>query len=387
MYDVVVVGGGPIGGYVADKIAKAGFSVALLEEHETIGEPVQCAGLVTPRVFDIVKHASSSIINKVRGAHIYSPKGQKITIDGGEAKALVIDRQVFDNNIIRRAESSGAEIICGSKVSGIERCANGWKVGSEIEGKLLIGADGANSKIRQWLDLSAPEFTLTGIDAEVEGVGLEQDYLHVLVGENVAPNFFAWVIPAGARTRVGLCTRDAPKPLTHYYDRLFEAGLSAEMLQGSKLITRSAGQIPLGLLVQTHAEGAMLVGDAASQVKATTGGGIYTGLVCAGHCADTAIKALEKGVYSEKALAAYQKAWMNDIGGELKRCLMLHRILSSTKDRDFEVLFDVFADEKILALINELGDIDYPSKLAWALLKKEPRLIKYAGTYLRHLMT
>lgn len=383
-----MIGGGPVGGYTADLIAKAGYSVAVLEEHENIGEPVQCAGLVTPRVFDMIGHARPSIVNEVKGAYVYSPSGRKITIEGGATKAMVIDRHRFDMKIIQSAEDHGAEVFRGSKVKGIERIRGTWTVNSRetVDGRLLIGADGAGSSARRWLGMEEPKFMLTGVDAEVSGIDIDQDKVNVFVGEETAPNFFAWIIPAGDKTRVGLCTRDSVKPLTHYFDRLFGNGPSGEILNGSKVMTHSSGRIPLGILRKTHAEGAMLVGDAASQVKATTGGGIYMGLVCACHCARKAIEALEKGDTSESTMAGYDQTWMDDVGGELRKCLMLHRILASTTDRDMEVLFDIFADEKILKLTTEVGDIDYPSKLAWALLKKEPRLIKYAGRYLKQLM-
>ena len=41
-YDVIVVGGGPSGSMSAIEIAKAGYSVCILEKDRDIGMPVRC---------------------------------------------------------------------------------------------------------------------------------------------------------------------------------------------------------------------------------------------------------------------------------------------------------------------------------------------------------
>jgi len=69
-FDVLVVGAGPAGGLVSQRIARAGYEVALIEEHREIGEPIQCGGLVTPRVFDYVS-CKETILGEIRGAEIY----------------------------------------------------------------------------------------------------------------------------------------------------------------------------------------------------------------------------------------------------------------------------------------------------------------------------
>ena len=95
-YDIAVVGGGPIGCFVAEQLASKGRHVAVFEEHKTIGEPLHCAGLVTQRVFDITKCSQTGIVqNKIYGAHIHSPSGSTLTIGGEKIHALVINRQQF----------------------------------------------------------------------------------------------------------------------------------------------------------------------------------------------------------------------------------------------------------------------------------------------------
>jgi len=390
MYDAVVVGGGPTGSYTSALISKAGYDVLLIEEHEVIGRPVQCAGLITPRVFDMVDFARHCIINRIKGADIYSPEGQQLMIGGSEVNAVVIDRGEFDRSLMEFAKSSGATVRSGVKVQECDRNDAFWKIKvkgkdglAEIESRLLIGADGATSTIRQLLDIPPPQYYLNGIGAELEGVDIPTDRVKIFVGNEVAPNFFAWMIPTGNNTRVGLGMRDAPETLLHYFDRLFEDPVSSRYLKGSEIKSRSSGRIPLGLLDRTHANGAMLVGDAASQVKATSGGGIYPGLVCSGFCAKAAIRSLENDDLTKKSLAKYHKDWTKDIGDELKKDVMIHRVFSSMTDKQFEEVFKMLANEEIIELINRVGDIDYPSRLAWTLLRKEPRFLKYAGKFLK----
>src|SRR5207244_3511752 len=83
----VVIGAGPAGGYFAGKVAAAGYEVALVEEHREIGEPIQCGGLVTPRVFEYV-HCKETIIGAVHGAELFSPSGRKLVIDGHQTEAV-----------------------------------------------------------------------------------------------------------------------------------------------------------------------------------------------------------------------------------------------------------------------------------------------------------
>ncbi|HEX9566779.1 MAG TPA: NAD(P)/FAD-dependent oxidoreductase, partial [Thermoplasmata archaeon] len=97
-FDVVVIGAGPAGGYLAGKVAEAGYDVALVEEHREIGEPIQCGGLVTPRVFEYVD-CKETIIGAVHGAELYSPSGRRLVIDGHHTQAVVVQRAMFDRAI------------------------------------------------------------------------------------------------------------------------------------------------------------------------------------------------------------------------------------------------------------------------------------------------
>ena len=78
-YDVVVVGAGPVGGFLAQRMCEEGASVLLLEEHAQIGRPFQCAGLVNPEAMSLVD-LQSTVLTPIWGARIHSPSGIPVEI-------------------------------------------------------------------------------------------------------------------------------------------------------------------------------------------------------------------------------------------------------------------------------------------------------------------
>ncbi|MEE9151339.1 MAG: NAD(P)/FAD-dependent oxidoreductase [Thermoplasmata archaeon] len=392
-YDVIVVGAGPVGGFVAGVISRHGYKVVLLEEHHEIGKPIQCAGLITPRVFEILGF-KCGILNEVRGARVHSPSNKTLVLDAKKPKACVIDREIFDGEIAENAIDEGCELLLGTKVTGLKRHGGSIKVEvrdnrviKEMECRLVIGSDGVGSIVARSLGFPKPNKFLSGFGAEyVGGKNTDKNFVDIFVGSKIAPGFFAWVIPTDYGTRIGLCTsRGKNSPRQYFNDLLKNPGVK-EVLGSPKIKSYIAGVIPLGPIKKIYSDGAMLVGDSAAQVKPLSGGGIYLGLLCGKHCADVATNALENDDVSERFLKEYRKLVKDDVGKELKRATQLRKIFVGLKDEHFEEGFEVLDDEKILSFIAEHGDIDYPSGLTKAVLKKAPRLMKFAGPVLKSLI-
>ena len=383
-FDAIVIGGGPIGGHVARKIAEKKYKVAIFEKNKKIGIPVNCAGLVTPRVFKIAEISEENIVqNKIKGANIHPPSDKILKIGGDKIHAYVIDRTKFDREIIRNAKEKGVTVFLENKVLSVQRTTEEIEIKTvnniEAKSKLVIGADGPFSVVRDRLMFPEPREYLRGIGAEMTGASLDPNCVEIFVGEKFAPGFFAWIIPInddGTEARVGLCTpKESSYPSKYYFENFMNSKHAKPFLKDSKLVKKTGGVIPLGVLKKAFSENVMLVGDAAAQVKPTSGGGIYPGLVCAEHCSSVAIDALKNNDFSYQYLKKYNKLWTKEIGRELSMGYKFRTVYRHLSDSKFEKYMQKFNNPKIVDVINKYGDIDYPSKLVKPLLKKLPLLL------------
>jgi digeranylgeranylglycerophospholipid reductase len=385
-YDIAVAGGGPVGCFVAEQLASKGRHVAVFEEHRTIGEPVHCAGLVTQRVFDISKCSQTGIVqNKIYGACIHSPAGSTLTIGGEKVHGLVINRQRFDETLSQNAQTAGSELLTGYKVVSAKKEDNHMKLTIQqneqtlpVRCNILIGADGPHSSIRKIFGFPHPNEMLQGIGAELSDTTLDPRFVHIFVGRNIAPGFFAWVIPTntqGTTARIGLCIgKQSNHSLQHYFTAL----LQQPLLQGTTVMKRFGGAIPLGPLKKTVDNHVMLIGDAAAQVKPTSGGGIYPGLLCATQCAIVAEEALQKQQFDGEFLKRYHTKWIKEIGRELSLGMRFRKIFTNLTDEQLTKYLEKLNNKKTIDIINTHGDIDYPSQLALPLIRTSPSLLSLA---------
>ena len=118
-YDVIVIGAGPAGCAAATECARQGLSTLCIEEHGTIGYPVQCAGLLSDKAFAECRVSERPVLNRVSGARVVSGLGSEILIDAKVTKAVVADRGSLDREMAETAADSGAEFLLKTAAYGI----------------------------------------------------------------------------------------------------------------------------------------------------------------------------------------------------------------------------------------------------------------------------
>jgi len=389
MIDALVIGAGPSGSRTAWNLAKAGYSTIIVEEDEIIGEPCQCAGLITPRTFEYLGY-KRPVFQEMNGARLWGPNDSFLDFQASETKALVIDRPDLDRSIANKAIDAGAEMRAGHRYLGHKKSKEGItatvqsKNGKiEIKTRLIIGSDGPASRVARDAGLSTKREVLAAFGADVEGYQGRDNHVDLFVGSELAPRFFGWGIPTGPNEgRIGMATVLPNRPKNFFRD-YFHKGAPSKLLGGARIINRVSGLIPFGTRNPSYTDRVLLTGDAAGMAKPTSGGGIYSGLISADAAFEVADKALQNNTLDSKTLSPYQDLISQRIGGELTKGHHLRKAFLSLNDDQLSEIISILGEPKVKDAIEKTGDLDYASLAAFSVLKAQPKLIKFAPLLLK----
>ena len=361
MYDLVVIGGGPVGSYVAYKLAGMGYGVVVLEQKKRLGEQVCCTGIIGQECVSSFAIDDNIILRRVNGAKLFSPSGKWLRLWREQTQVCIIDRAAFDMAMASRAQDKGADYLIDSFVADLEIRDSQIRVGVahqgeglNLEARAVIIATGFGSKLAAKLGLGKVSDFVMGAQTEVETIGIGE--VEVYFGQEIAPGFFAWLVPTSSQVaRLGLLSRHSPQ--------LYLKKLMSSLLAQGKIVSAegelSYGGIPLKPLPRTYSERVMVVGDAAGQVKPTTGGGIYYGLLCADIAANTLHQALGSNDLSARSLADYERKWKRKLGRELKIGYWARKFYERLSDQRIDRLFDIIKSDGIDEALLKADDLSF----------------------------
>jgi len=341
LLDAAIIGGGPVGSRTAARLASQGYRVAVLESHEDVGLKPCCTGIVSLDCITRFNIPDAVIYRQCNSADFYSPSGDLISVSLPEAQAAILNRPAFDKFMYSEAIKAGADYYLNSRAVSLDVKSDAVEIGFQtnshrrsLKARAAILSSGFFSNLVKQLGFGEPAFYTSGAQVQVEAPGCEK--VEVYFDQKLAPGYFAWLVPTEAgRALAGLMTDKTPALyLKKWLERLVEHG----KLKGSDFQIKQWG-IPLKPLKKTAGERILVVGDAAGQVKPTTGGGLYFGLLSADIAADVLAKALTAGNLSQRYLMSYDKEWRVQLLSELKQEYLVRRAYRLLSNRQLDGLF------------------------------------------------
>ncbi len=357
---IIIVGAGPAGSYLGCLLSKQGKKVVILEEHNKIGSPVQCTGIVTHSIENFFKLKNEVIAKRLEKVVVVS-KNNRIVVNVDE---IVMWRDKFDEFVADMAQSAGAEILLNHQFLGFSsknsirvRDKKNNKI-KEIKTDIVVGADGPYSAVAKAAGLNSNSKSYIGMQAKVK-LNVDETSFEAYFGSDF-PNFFGWCVPESESiVRLGIgCFEDA-----QYYFYKFLKDRTGK----KDVICWESGLIPLynpKKMIQKN--NVYLIGDAASQVKATTGGGIIPSLKAAQTLCDCIVNKKN-----------YNQEFRKKSGKELLLHLKIRNVLNKFSDKDYDRLLDLMNQEKVRRVLKKY-DRDTPIPLVANLLLKEPRFLYFS---------
>jgi len=374
MHDLAIVGGGPAGLLTARRCAEAGLDVILLEEHEQIGEPAHCTGIVSLETAALAKIPDDIILGRLRHARLVSPGGAKCEVRwnaAGSEEILVIDRALFDRDLGEKAQRAGAVIRTGARVDGVEVDGNGVTLdvgGQAVAARACILACGVSYRLHRQLGFALPGQVVHTAQVEVDAEPGETVELYF--GRDVAPDGFLWSVPIMRGCRPGLklgvlARGDAGTCLMRFLER---PEISARRRSTPGRMIRRL--LPLEPAPQTAADRVLLVGDAGGFTKPTTGGGIYYSLLTASLAADTMIEGFQAGHLDAEFLSRYEARWAAELGADLRVSTWLRQFVARCRDVEMDELVRALASDSVQAVIERTARFNRHRDVILALVRE-----------------
>ena len=357
---IAIIGAGPAGTNLAYLLAKAGKEVAVFEEHSEVGSPVQCTGIITHSIDRFVKLPQKVIANKC-GRVVVVSKNKRIDARVGE---IVMWRNLFDRFMAERAVDAGAKLFLNHQFFGFDG-KNKIKIKDKKNNKTkeiaagdIVGADGPSSAVGKAAGIGRKFDFYIGMQAKVR-LSMDMNEFETYFSNKDFPEFFGWAVPESEKiARLGLGARANAKELFY---RLIKKRTGKE-----EVLCWESGIFPIHNPKQVIQKGNVyLIGDAASHVKATTGGGIIPSIKAGYTLADCIVRKKD-----------YQKAFMLQSGKELRLHLKIRKMLNRFTDSDYDYLLGLMDSEKVKNVLDKY-DRDTPIPLVLNLIMKEPRFLKY----------
>jgi geranylgeranyl reductase family protein len=386
MYDMIIAGGGPAGSIAANRAAKNGLSVLVLEK-EVYPRDKACGGGVSQKALDIIGGIDKGLVEReIFGAKIFLPDYQNFTGRLGSRVAITTMRRDFDHWLVNRAEDSGALIHDNEPVKDIKLSKDYVEVvtpENRYQAMMVVGSDGVNSTVARKSGIRTRWGSEIGLCLETEvelGETLVEECVETEINEFYfrEPWSYGWVFPKRDRLSVGIggLIPQMHKPKDIFMSFLRDISFQKKIDLKDRINRIDSHLLPLGgVSRRIHGERVILAGDAAGFVDPFLGEGLYYAMKSGEIAADVAALAVENDDFSREFLAGYAAKCENEFGSDLKSAMRFAKFAYGDPDRFLRILR---SDKQLFLeyLRTVRGDRTYSGFNRWCAMRSPVTFLK-----------
>ncbi len=382
---MVVVGSGPAGSTTAKFLSEIGVNVLLIDK-DKFPRDKPCGGGLPYRVLDRFKYVKDSdlIESYTYGGIAYSSLLKyKAMVQKKKPVGAMIIRKKFDYGLVKLATESGANFIEGKTVEDIKVSKEKAKVilndKTEIDSKIVVGADGIRSVIAKKMGLASIKrdiglcvFQEYKVDEKsIDRLFGKKRICHTHINfQNISG--YGWVFPKKQHINIGIVKLSSDQNMPNKMNLLKVYKDYFNILKKTKIIPENVkigqckgGTLPLAPLEKTYSNRVILVGDAAGFINPITGEGIYYAMSSGEIAAKIISESLKMDDCSEKFLSKYSKNCNKDFGRDIEILLSTTKGMRSQTDKFIRLAGkdEKLADIALSIIQGSLSIYDYRWKL------------------------
>jgi len=343
-YNVVIVGAGIPGLYLARELAKKNKKVMVIDKSKEVGgENYSTAGIPieTIKEFSLPPEGVASYINK----YTIATSSVSASKSSSEYRAVVLDFKKMKILLAKEAQEFGAEIIWDTEFVRENNCLITSR--GNFTADYYVDASGSDAVLFNELNVGKNDYPLSeGLEYILEIESGDENFskcykkaISIIWDTKICPNGYAWVFYFGNNQyKVGVCefncgnnsTKILEERLENFYTWL-NIGHSSKIIEkhGSKKNIRT-------LPKQVFRNNILAIGDSICAINPLFGEGIRQGLYSAKFALESIMK---------NNLSQYQKNWINYNGFRRKTSELMARKIYSNQSQKFFTEFVKLADE------------------------------------------
>ncbi len=350
---VAIVGAGTAGLIAARGTASSGMATTVYDQKRIPGDGIHASGILSLTGLETLGiDYTRAITNTLKGANLHAA-GKTMKIRSKDPVAVVLDRKRLNELCMENAEKAGARIEVGRRMTGRE-------IDHLSRRSIIVGADGSVSTVASHFGMGAIRSYSITYKQEYNVDVPEPDVVDLFFDNRSWPGLFAWLCPnAKDLVEVGVGTTAHSVNSKRVLEKFLGMKEVSDRIGNGKPVSGGASIIPMSRrksIVDPKRE-VLLVGDAAGQIKATTGGGIIFGSNAALMAADV----IREHVRSGMDLSVYEKRFMAKYGTEMKLHSMTNRFYSSMSPKSIGRIIGMSKAMGMEGFLGKYGDMDRPS--------------------------